>query len=329
MGQRLKYLVVVLVGLVAFACKDFSGSGSAGGNTPGPVAGPGHALFGPGDTSLVASVYRSTLIFDATVLSFDTTHIAPGQKHRRMRVLVDSILREPSAMDDFSGDTVAVLSSDSAGLAPGGRAVFFSYGLLAGSELVTQEVRRTAVSSDPDVHSVRALLAQADSALTDLEIADASNRSDGVVLMRVDSVFDVEVPDTIARRGSEHTPEWKLAVGPVIRMFRAQDSALATHYVHTLFAAGRREIIDSAPQLGVGGSQILWLHRLARLTPMLRAGIDTTQRFFVLDPADARAAADTSRVANAIATQGGRGGGRGGGPAQPPAGGPPPSGDLQ
>src|SRR5215471_8702162 len=110
MNQRLKVLSVLLAGVLALSCKDlknfFVRTTTQNGDNAAPTASPGSRLFAAGDTTLVAAVDRSTLIFDATVLSFDTTHIAQGQKYRRMRVLVDSILREPGGMDDFGGDTV-------------------------------------------------------------------------------------------------------------------------------------------------------------------------------------------------------------------------------
>ena len=155
-------------------------AGTAAKSATPPVV---RALFTAGDTSMVAAVEKSTLIFGAMVLSRDTA-IGPhaSASPPRMRVRIDSTLRKPPAMDNLTGDTATILAGDSAGVAPGGRAVFFTYGLLAGTTLVVQEVKHVVIQSDSALNIVRAQLAVADSQLTDRKIVDASNGADAVLL---------------------------------------------------------------------------------------------------------------------------------------------------
>jgi hypothetical protein len=251
--------------------------------------------------SIVDAVDESTLIFEATVLSHDTAAVMVDSSLRRiMQAHVGQVLRTPEAMGDFDGDTVTIISRDSAGLAPGSHAVFFSYGLVAGTTLVVQEVLRIGVASDSDVVKLRPRITRADSVLIDRAIVANGTIADAVVLVRVDSVVPVSVPDSLARRGSEHTPRWKQALATVTRSFRPGDSTLVNHMVRTLFAAGGTSLTEDAPQLQVGDSRILWLHRLSRLDGSLRAGIDTIGRYFVIEADHARPASDSSRVARLL-----------------------------
>ena len=262
-------------------------------------------LFAANDTSVEAAVEQSSLIFEGTVLSADST--APPLVMATGRVMtthVGRVLRTPAGMGDFAGDTVTIVAQDSSGLSVGGHAVFFTYGLVAGTKLVVQEVKRILVGSDSAVTAVQARIGVADSTITDRRVVANAQRADAVVLVTVDSLLPVKPADSLARLASEHTPRWKLSVGHVTKAFRVVDTLLVKRPVATLFAAGGTTLTENAPQLLLGEPRILWLHRLSRLPATLRAGIDTSGRYFVIEQDDMRPAADSMRVIRALRSAG-------------------------
>ena len=305
MRSRLK---VVLVGgfvLIGQGCPPPSPPSSAPTMPPQPrrqVQPADTSFIGAGqptDTTFVGAVRQASVIFDGVVLSRDSSAIVSAPSHFTALVRVGQVFRSPLALDDFSGDTVVVVLADTTGIRPGANAAFFTYGLSAGSRLVVQEVRHQPAppgSGEP----IRNQIAAADSIITDRDIQarSAPAFSDAVVLGRVDSTH--VVPDSSGHRGGEHMPKWGRATVYVMKAFRGQDSALVNQRAKVLYAIGGSMLTESAPELHAGESRIFWLRRLSRLSEGLRAGIDTTGQYFVLDAEDTRPASDSTRVARAL-----------------------------
>jgi hypothetical protein len=206
-------------------------------------------------------------------------------------------------MDASAIDTVTVVPRDARALTPGARSVFFAFGLVAGRTLLVQEVKRIPVDADKDVASVRSILAAADSAIADSTIVAGGRAADAVVLVQVDSIAPLYLPDSLAGLVSEHAPNWELAVGHVQAALRPRDSALVDRPIATIFAEGQVSFTEDAPQLHVGEARILWLRRTSRLPASLRPGIDTTGRYYVIEADNARPAGDASRVARLLGTK--------------------------
>jgi hypothetical protein len=255
----------------------------------------------PPETPIVAAVDEASLIFEGTVLPDDAIKAddAAGSE-RGFAVRVGQVLRAPGAVGDLTDDTVTVVPRDTKRFARDGHAVFFGYTSVAGSKLVVQEVKRIAVASQEDVERVQASMAAADSTLADSAVLANSTAADAVVLARIQSVAEVDVPDSLAALGSEHAPEWKLAIGEVRTTFRKPDSALVHQRLAVLFASGESSLTEAPPQPRIGETQILWLRRMSRLPESLRLGIDTTNRFFVLQAEDWRPSEDSGRIARIL-----------------------------
>ena len=255
----------------------------------------------PADAPVLAAVEQASLIFEGTALRSDAIKVDEGPgSERAMVVQVGQLLRVPEEMKDLEGDTVAIVPRTPMRLAAGAHAVFFGHVRFAGARLVVEEVKRIPVASQKDVDSVTASIVAAEGTLADSAILANAQSADAVVLVRIQSVSDVQVPDSIAAMGSEHAPEWKLATGEVLTSFRKADSALLHRPVSVLFAAGEPSFADSTAQLEAGEARILWLHRLSRLPETLRPGIDPTNKYFVLETDDARATTDSGRVARVL-----------------------------
>jgi hypothetical protein len=213
---------------------------------------------------------------------------------------MNRILRQPPGMISLRGITAFVLPRDSAAIAEiGSRAVFFTYGLRAGKMLGVQEVKRIAVGSDSAVDRVQQRLAKADSDLVDSTIVAGAADADAVVLVRIDSVTQVSVVDSLASLGSEHTPAWRIANAGVRKVYRGSQTLVGRN-VPTLFDKSGTTLRQNSPKLDTGVGRILWIRRLSLLPPALRAGIDTTGLYFVLEAKDARPASDSNRVAHLL-----------------------------
>lgn len=254
----------------------------------------------PNDTAFISAVRQASLIFEGVVLTRGSSVVASAPSYLTALVQVGQVLRSPPALDDFSGDTVAVVLVDTTGIRAGTRAAFFTYGLSAGARIAVQEVLHEPVASPGSVEPIRNQIAAADSIITDQDIWARSSVafSDAVVLGHVDSTR--VVPDSSAHRSGEHTPRWGSATVFVTKAFRGQDSVLVNQRARVLYPVGGSTLGENAPELHTGESRIFWLRRLSRLSGSLRVGIDTTGLYFVLDAEDTRPPSDSTRVARAL-----------------------------
>ena len=249
------------------------------------------------DPKVVAAVQKARLIFDGTLLQPDSAAYRFGG----VSVRVQQVFRQPDVLDSLAGKTVIVAPPSHSPLKPGDRAVFFAYGLsAAGATPVVREVYRVDARSDSDVAQVRPLIAAADSVLIDSTIWKASNQSDVVAMVHIDSIDSVYVPDSIAVLGSEHAPAWKSAVGRVVVSFRGADSALLNHPFTTLFAADESPFSDYPLQLHSNETRILMMSQMSRVPAALRPGIVTSGRYFILGPQHVRPSTDSARVVRVL-----------------------------
>jgi hypothetical protein len=217
-----------------------------------------------------------------------------------MAVRVGQVLHGDVPVDSLRGDTVTVVSRDSTAPAVGSRAVFFTHGLTAGRTLVVQEVKRLRLATDGDVSAIRLLVAAAEASIADTAILRESKAADAVVLARIDSITPIALPDSITRRARDHMPEWNLATGRVLVGLRRGDSVFRNRRIAVLFTDGDDSFTEFTPRLEVGKRHVLWLRRLWRLPRSLRLGIDTTDRYYVLDSDDAQTDTAAMRIARLL-----------------------------
>jgi hypothetical protein len=309
--QRRSFFLALCAATLALGFGTSAGGTASGDLSPyarhstvaGPVAEQGVQV----DPKVVAAVKISTFIFDGTVVDPDEVSARAGGQN----VLVRQVFAEALAF--LVGHRVIVVPPPRQIPGPSQRAVFFTYGRSISTARVLQEVYRAPVSSDSAMHQVLFQIAAADSVLRDSTILKVSNEADAVALVRVDSVFPVITPDSVAASGSEHAPKWARVVGRVMSTFRPRDSSLVNQRITTLISEGENAPIANPPELHVNETWILWLTRTSRLSPALRPGIDTTGIYFIFAPEYVGESTDSARVARLLTPPKN--------PATPPAGG--------
>jgi hypothetical protein len=258
------------------------------------------AFVVPGaDTVFDAAVRDATLTFVGEVVARDTSAmpaIVSGAASTIVRVT--QVVRAAAEFGNLAGSLVTVLAQDTTGLVVGGRAVFLTVGLAAGASIAVEERARVPVTTVADVDTVRMMLAQSDSVNRDREIVAQLLDADIVMLgVVVDTAI---LADTAAPRYQNARVQWRIAF-EISRTFRRRDSTIAPVLgrIDVLAGEGDGETAGAASRLRLGDRRIVFAHRVVLLTPL---GLGVPARYLVLEPADVRAAADTTRVIRLLAT---------------------------
>jgi hypothetical protein len=202
-------------------------------------------------------VARSQFIFKGHVVKPNASNVkAVASSNRTAVVRVEEVLDAPSTLGDYTGQEITVQLSQPSRLVAGQEALFFTVGWVYGETLAVKEVGRLAGAA-----------AAADTARK--QIADARRRADDTVLGQRIRASQFVVAGKVATtgplgdrgpdtRGTEHDPEWQVAV---IDVGSVEWGQAPSRTVSVLFPASRDVMWARSPKFQPGQAGIWLLHR--------------------------------------------------------------------
>jgi hypothetical protein len=216
----------------------------------------------PDNNNITELLRNSAISFTGTIEHLgasSVSELAAVNDHTAI-VLVDRVLHSPPAFDKLAGTRVTVQLAPDAGLpAAGQRLAFFANGLVFGAGLAVTEVGRLPASEvEPYVQS--AAVANAPAPLSGLhreqqagQLREHASGAAAVVVGRVTGLR----PAAVARRASEHYPDWWLAT---LDVNHVEQGEIAPGEVEVLYPNSRDVRWYDTPKPAAGQDGVWILH---------------------------------------------------------------------
>jgi hypothetical protein len=224
---------------------------------------------------------RATLIFHGTVeKTAASTMPAVKATDATAIVRVDRVINSPSAPPGLAGKQITVQLLNPGAVKPGSQAVFFTKGWLLGRSMAVTEVGQ--LPSTVGVQGLSEQIASARQKISDEELQNQLATAEAVVVGRVAGIRPAEIPHL----GSEHDPDWYVAVIKVESVLKGEPG----REISLLFPHSDDVAWHNAPKFKEGQQGIWLLHRNQARLP----GIEN--QLTALRPLDFHSREELSRV---------------------------------
>jgi hypothetical protein len=225
---------------------------------------------------------RATLIFKGTVQKAEASTMPAVKPSEGTAVVrVDQVIDSPGAPPGLVGKQITMQLLERGSAETGLQAVFFTKGWLLGGSMAVIEVGRLPSTTNitdltGQINGVRQKIAD-ESLQTQLATAEA------VVVGRVTAVHPAEIPHL----GSEHDPDWYVAVIAVESLIKGR---LPEREVSLLFPHSNDVMWHNSPKFKEGQQGVWLLHRNQARLP----GIEN--QLTALRPLDFHSREELSRI---------------------------------
>jgi hypothetical protein len=196
---------------------------------------------------------RSTLVFLGTVEKTAASTM-PAVKANEVTVVVrvDQVISSPGAPPGLAGKLITVQLLQPGSMKPGSQTVFFTKGWLLGESMAVVEVGR--LGRDTNIQGLTEQINSVRQKMTDEALQNQLATAEAVIAGRVVAVHRAEIP----RIGSEHDPDWYVAVIQVESVVKGESLG---REVTLLFPHSDDVMWHNSPKFKEGQRGVWLLHR--------------------------------------------------------------------